>query len=81
MSYLILVLCHNEVHYIKLFESKLEAEFQAIELANDWYLEGGVNESSQKPFKTINEIAKYYQSEAYLDNSETSHVVLEELEI
>ena len=81
MNYLVLVLCNNEVHYTKLFESKIEAETQAIELANAWYLEDGLNEFTQDAFQTVDEIHEYYQSEAYLDSGEASHVVIEELEL
>ena len=81
MNYLTLVLCHDEVHYVKLFQSKLEAETKAIELANEWYLENGANEFTQKPIKTINEMNEYYQSKPYLDSGESSHVLIEEVEL
>jgi len=37
MSYIVLILCHNEIQYIQPFKSLKEAEEQAIVLANKWY--------------------------------------------
>ena len=42
MSFIVLVLCHNEVHYIKPFESLVAAEDEAILLANEWYSKDGL---------------------------------------
>lgn len=80
-SSLVLVISNNEVHYLKLFQSKLEAEMKAIELANAWYIQEGVNAFTQvDSIKTIDEMHAYYQSEPYFNSGEEAHVLIEELE-
>ena len=81
-SSLVLVISNNEVHYLKLFQSKLEAEMKAIELANAWYIQEGVNAFTQvDSIKTIDEMHAYYQSEPYLNSGEEAHVLIEEVEL
>ena len=63
MSYIVLVLCHNDVNYIKSFESKYEAEEEAIVLANEWYNKDGILEFTPHQIETIEEMRSYYQSE------------------
>jgi len=79
MSYLVLVLCHNEVHYIKLFQSVVEAKAIAIEMANQWYHQDGLDEYSSGKIKTIDEMQRYYQSEAYFNSGDFCHVLIEEI--
>ncbi len=79
MSYIVLVLCHNEIHYIKLFESKLEAELQAIELSNEWYKKDGVKEFAPNNIQSIDEMQEYYQSEPYFNSGDYTHIVIEEV--
>ena len=79
MNYLLLVLCHNEIHYIKLFESKLEAQTQAILLANEWYSKDGVKKFTLNGIKSIEQMREYYQSEAYFNSGDSAHVVIVKL--
>lgn len=81
MSYIVLVLCHNEIHYIKLFESKLEAETQAILLSNEWYKKDGVQTFAPDAIKSIEQMREYYQSEAYFNSGDYTHIVVEEPEL
>lgn len=79
VSYLVLVLCHNETHYVKLFESKLDAQTQAILLANEWYSKDGVKKFTLNGIKSIEQMREYYQSEAYFNSGNSAHVVIEEI--
>ena len=81
MSYILIVLCHNEIHYIKAFESIIEAEATAIVLANEWYNQDGVKEFAPKKIQSIYEMQKYYQSEPYFNSEDFTHVVIEEIVI
>lgn len=79
MNYIVLVLCHNEIQYIKPFESKIEAEEQAIILSNKWYNKDGILEWTPHQIETIQEMRSYYQSESYFNSEDYSHVVIEEV--
>jgi len=79
MSYILIVLCHNEIHYIKAFESLIEAEATAIVLANEWYHQDGLDNFSDGEIKTIAAMNRYYHSEAYFNSGDFTHVVIEEV--
>ena len=79
MNFIVLVLCHNEVHYIKPFKSLVEAEGEAIVLANEWYNKDGVNEFLPHQIETIDDMRQYYQSESYFDSEDYAHVEIEEI--
>jgi len=79
MSYIVLVLCHNEIHYIKPFKSLEEAEDEAIILANEWYNKDGVNEFLPHQIETINDMRQYYKSESYFNSEDYAHVEISEL--
>lgn len=81
MSYIVIVLCHNEVHYIKLFESKLEAEEQAILLANEWYNKDGIKEFLPNQIETMDDMKSYYQSKSYFNSEDYVYVAIEEIEV
>ena len=66
MTYIVLVLCHNEVHYIKPFDSIVEAQGTAIVLANEWYKQDGLDNFSKDGIETIEQMHHYYHSESYL---------------
>ena len=69
--YVTLALYNNEVHDIKPFTTLAKAEAQAIALANKWYKTNGVS--------TIEEMQKYYGSEAYFNSSDAAHICIEEI--
>jgi len=79
MSYIVIVLCHNEIHYIKPFESIIEAEATAIVLANEWYHQDGLDNFSLGKIKTIEAMNRYYHSEEYFNSGDFAHVVIEEI--
>jgi len=79
MSYLVLMICYNEIQYIKLFESRLEAQTQAILLSNEWYNHDGLEEFAPQGIKSIEEMDRYYQSEAYINSGDFIHILIEEL--
>ena len=79
MSFIVLVLCHNEVHYIKPFKSLIEAENEAIVLANEWYNKDGVNEFLANQIETIDDMRQYYQSKSYFNSEDYAHVGIEEI--
>lgn len=81
MKYLTLVLCHNEVHVIKLFESLKEAEEETIDLANEWYNKDGVMEYLPHQIETIEDMKSYYQSNSYYNSEDYTHIVLEKLSL
>ncbi|MGK0469105.1 hypothetical protein [Clostridium sp.] len=78
MSYLVLVLCHNEVQYIKPFKSKQEAQEEAILLSNEWYNKDGILEWTPHQIETIQEMRSYYKSESYFNSGDYAHVLIEE---
>ena len=79
MSYTVLVLCHNDIHYIKPFKSLVEAESTAVVLANEWYNQDGLDSFSKGELKTVEAMNRYYHSEAYFNSSDFTHVVIEEV--
>ena len=79
MSYIVLVLCHNEIHYIKPFKSLVEAEDEAIALANEWYNKDGIKEYLPNQIETIDDMRQYYQSESYFNSEDYAHVVIEKI--
>lgn len=78
MSHIVIVLCHNEIHYIKPFESLAEAEERAILLSNEWYNKDGIKEFLPHQIETISDMRSYYQSESYFNSDDYAHVVLKE---
>jgi len=79
MSYLVIVLCHNEIHYVKPFKSLSEAEDTAIDLANEWYNKDAILEFTSHKIETIAEMKSYYQSESYFHSGDYTHLVIEEV--
>ena len=79
MNYIVLVLCHNEINYIKPFKSLVEAEDKAIVLANEWYNKDGINEFLPNQIETIDDMRQYYQSESYFNSGDYAHVEISEL--
>ena len=79
MSYILIVLCHNEIHYIKAFESLIEAEATAIVLANEWHNQDGLDNFSDGKIKTIEAMNRYYHSEDYFNSGDFTHIVIEEI--
>jgi len=79
MSHIVLVLCHNDIHYIKPFKSLVEAENEAIVLANEWYNKDGILEWTPHQIETIQEMRSYYQSESYFNSEDYTHITIEEI--
>ena len=78
-AYLVLVLCNNEVHYIKPFADLTDAEDQAISLANEWHKQEGVESFGLSMIQTIDEINGYYNSDSYLNSGDSTHIIIEEI--
>ena len=70
MSYTVLVLCHNDIHYIKPFKSLVEAKSTAVVLANEWYNQDGLDSFSKENIKTVEAMNRYYHSEAYFNSGD-----------
>ena len=70
-TYIVLALYNNEVQDIKSFTTLAKAEAQAIALANKWYKIDGIS--------TIEEMQKYYGSEAYFNSGDAAHICIEEI--
>ena len=77
MTYLVLVLCHNEIHYSEPFGSLTDAEDKAISLANEWYREDGVKSFGLSRIRTIDDARDYYGSNSYFSSGDSAHVVIE----
>ena len=77
--YLVLVLCNNEVHYIESFADSTDAEVQAISLANEWHKQEGIESFGLSKIKTIDEINTYYNSDAYFNRGDATHIIIEEI--
>ena len=77
MTYLLLLLCHNEIHYSEPFGSLTDAEDKAISLANEWYREDGVRSFGLSRIRTIDDMRDYYGSDSYLNSGDSAHVVIE----
>ena len=74
-----MVLCHNEIHYIKSFTFLVDAEAEAVSLANRWYREDGINAFGLSRIRTIDEMRDYYRSDAYFDSEDEAHVATKEV--
>ncbi len=79
MSYVVVLLSHNEIQYIELFFSRLEAEFKAILLANEWHKLDGVKSFGLCSLKTISELKKYHRSDAYFNSEDAVNICVEQL--
>lgn len=77
--FIVIVLCCNEIHYIKLYPSKREAEVQAILLSNEWYNQDALIEFAANKIQTIKEMREYYHSKQYFNSGDEAHVVIEEI--
>ena len=77
-TYIVLVLCHNEVQYIKSFTALSEAVTRAILLANEWYRQDGIKSFGLNNLTTVDEMRDYYGSEAYLHSGDAANVCIEE---
>ena len=69
--YITLALYNNEVQDIKSFTTLAKAEAQAIALAKKWY--------KQDHIDTIEDMQKYYGSEAYFNSGDAAHICIEEI--
>jgi hypothetical protein len=69
-AYIVMVLYHNEIHYIKSFTLLADAEAMTISLANKWYREDGINAFGLGKILTINEMIDYYGSDTYFDSGD-----------
>lgn len=78
MSYFVIVLCNNEIHYMESFKLEQEAQTQAILLANEWHNKDGIERFLNNKIETINDMKKYYTSEIYYNCEDNAHVVIEE---
>ncbi len=78
-SYIVLVLCNNEVHYIKPFRDLTDAETQAVSLANEWHKREGIESFGLSTIQNTNEIAEYYSSDAYFNSDDSAHIIIEEI--
>ena len=78
-SYIVLLLCNNEVHYIKPFTDLTDAEIQAVSLANEWHKREGIESFGLSSIQNINEIAEYYSSDAYFNSDDSAHIIIEEI--
>ncbi len=76
-TYLVLVLCHNEIHYCEPFGSIMDAETKAVSLANEWYREDGVRSFGLDTISTVNELREYYGSEAYCNSGDAANICIE----
>ena len=78
-AYLVLVLCNNEVHYIEPFTDLPDAEAQAVSLANEWHRQEGIESFGLSKIKTVDEINTYYNSDAYFNSGDFTHIIIEEI--
>ena len=78
-SYIVLVLCNNEVHYIKPFTELTDAEAQAVSLANEWHKQEGIEFFGLSMIQTIDEMNGYYGSEGYFNSDDSAHIMIEEI--
>ena len=76
-AYIVLVLCNNEVQYIKSFIDLTDAEAQAVSLANEWHKQEGIESFGLNKITDIEEMNNYYDSAAYLDSTDFAHIVIE----
>ena len=80
-TYIVLVLCNNEVHYIKPFTDLTDAEAKAVSLANEWHKQEGIESFGPIMIKTMDEIRGYHNSDAYFNSEDSVHIVIEELTV
>ena len=78
-NYIVLLLCHNEVQYIKPFTNLTDAETKAVSLANEWYKREGLESFGISSIQNIDEIDGYYGSDAYFNSDDSAHIIIEEI--
>ena len=82
MKYLVIVICNNDIQVIKPFETLIEAQATAIDLANTFFSNDGVAKFfNGSTIETITHIKEYYASGIYHDFEDSVNVVIEELEL
>jgi len=79
MKYMLIVLVHNEIQYLKLYKTKSEARMRFILLANLWYKNEGIKEFSSDGLTSQREVESYYLSDAYFNSEDLANVIMEKL--
>ena len=77
--YIVLVLCHNEIHHCEPFGSLSDAEDKAISLANDWHIKDGVRSFGLDEISTVGEMIEYHGSDTYLDSGDSAYVCIKKI--
>ena len=78
-TYIVLVLCNNEVHHIEPFSDLIDAEDKAVSLANDWHRQEGIESFGLSTIETIDEIRGYHNSDAYFNSEDSAHIIIEKI--
>ncbi len=81
MIYLVMVLCHNEIHHCESFSSLVEAEIKAVYLANEWYRKDGIKAFGLDKISTFDEIGEYYGSVEYCNSDDAANIYMEQIEL
>ncbi len=79
--YIVMVLYYNEIHHCEPFGSLVDAEAQAISLANKWYREDGINTFGLSRIRTIDEMSDYYGSDEYHNSNDAANICMEQVEL
>ncbi len=80
-TYIVLVLCHNEIHHCEPFGSIMDAESMAVSLANEWYKRDGIESFGEEKIRTVEEMKDYYGSDEYFNSSDAAHICIERVEL
>ena len=82
MKYLVIVICNNDIQVIKPFETLIEAQATAIDLANEFFSTDGVAMFfGNSKIETIEHINEYYASSTYYDFEDSVNVVIEKVQL
>lgn len=82
MKYLVIVIIHNGIQVIKPYNTIIEAQISAIDLANTFFSTDGVAKFfNGSKIGSITHIKEYYASSIYHDFEDSVNIVIEEMQL
>ena len=80
-AYIVMVLYHNEIHYIKSFTLLADAEAMTISLANKWYREDGIKAFGLSRIRTMDKMRDYYGSDEYHNSNDAANICIKHIKL
>jgi len=77
--YIVLILHNNRVVSSEPFASHSDAKKSAVQLANEWHSQEGIDAFGKTELESYEEVREYFRSEAYLDSGDEISICVEEI--